>query len=58
MILKSSSYVWTMRHFTSVTNGLLQLQKHYKKQVRELKLSLEMAGAKEEQLSADKQALK
>ena len=37
---------------------LLQLQKHYKKQVRDLRQSVEVLRAKEEQLSADKEALK
>jgi len=42
----------------SVPNGLLQLQKHYKKKVQELRQSLEVTTAKEEQLSADKEAIK
>lgn len=37
---------------------LSQLQKHYQKQIRELRQSVEVLRAKEEQLSADKEALK
>ena len=48
----------TLWYSTSVPNGLLQLQKHYKKKVQELRQSLEVMTAKEEQLSADKEAIK
>ena len=40
------------------TLHLLQLQKHYKKQVQELKLSVDVLTAKEEQLTLEKEALR
>lgn len=48
----TSECVLTVPMFSS------QLQKHYQKQIRELRQSVEVLRAKEEQLSADKEALK